>query len=151
MIDFRLVALKGAVEHADEGAYFGSLLGLREHVAGAVAAGWLAEDGQPTNAGRAEYARLGLDRLPRSGRAYLWPDRTGLEEVIEMSSDSRGNTETDTLPWPMVWWWRARLPERKGQRCRVLARGAMNTILVEFEDGERVYTSRYAVRKARQP
>jgi len=47
-----------------------------------------------------------------------------------------------------VWWWRARLPERKGQPCRVLARGAMNSVLVEFADGLRVVTSRYAVRKA---
>lgn len=45
------------------------------------------------------------------------------------------------------WWWRARLPERKGQPCRVLARGAMNTICVEFADGFRVYTSRHAVRR----
>lgn len=46
-----------------------------------------------------------------------------------------------------VWYWRARLPERKGQRCRVLARGKMNSILVEFADGWKVVTSRYAVRK----
>jgi len=47
-----------------------------------------------------------------------------------------------------VWWWRSRLRERKGQRCRVLVRARrMNTILVEFEDGFRVVTSRYAVRR----
>lgn len=46
-----------------------------------------------------------------------------------------------------VWYWRARLPERKGQRCRVWARGAMNSIGVEFEDGYRTVTSRYAVRR----
>lgn len=46
-----------------------------------------------------------------------------------------------------VWYWRSRLPERKGQLCRVLARGAMNSALVEFEDGFCVVTSRYAVRK----
>ena len=49
-----------------------------------------------------------------------------------------------------VWRWRSRLPERKGQRCRVLVRGRrMNTVLVEFEDGYLVTTSRYAVRRAR--
>jgi hypothetical protein len=47
-----------------------------------------------------------------------------------------------------VWWWRSKLPERKGRRCRVLVRGAMNSVIVEFEDGVRVVTSRYAVRKA---
>lgn len=48
-----------------------------------------------------------------------------------------------------VWWWKSRLPERKGQACRVLARGSMNTVLVEFEDGYRVTTSRFAVRLLR--
>jgi len=46
-----------------------------------------------------------------------------------------------------VWFWRSRLPERKGQRCRVLVRGRMNNVLVEFEDGYKVVTSRYAVRR----
>ena len=50
--------------------------------------------------------------------------------------------------YPYVWYWRARLPERKGQRCRVLARGSLNSILVEFADGYLVVTARYAVRKA---
>lgn len=49
--------------------------------------------------------------------------------------------------WPYVWYWRTKLPERKGQRCRVLVRGKMNTILVQFEDGFMTTTSRYAVRK----
>lgn len=46
-----------------------------------------------------------------------------------------------------AWWWRARLPERKGQTCRVLARGSLNSILVQFADGSRVVTSRWAVRR----
>jgi len=46
-----------------------------------------------------------------------------------------------------LWWWRSRLPERKGQPCEVLARGRMNSILVRFADGLRVVTSRYAVRR----
>ena len=48
-----------------------------------------------------------------------------------------------------VWFWRVKLPDRKGQSCRVVARGAMNSILVEFADGRRVVTSRYAVRRQR--
>ena len=47
-----------------------------------------------------------------------------------------------------TWYWRVRLPERKNQRCAVLARGKLNSILVQFEDGFLVITSRYAVRKA---
>jgi hypothetical protein len=47
-----------------------------------------------------------------------------------------------------VWFWRSRLPERKGQECRVLVRARrMNSVLIEFKDGERVVTSRYAVRQ----
>jgi len=46
-----------------------------------------------------------------------------------------------------IWFWKSRLSERKGQSCRVLARGNMNSILVEFEDGYKVITSRFAVRK----
>ena len=38
-------------------------------------------------------------------------------------------------------------PRGTGIRCRVLARGMMNSILVEFEDGFKVVTSRYAARK----
>jgi hypothetical protein len=48
-----------------------------------------------------------------------------------------------------VWHWRARLPERKGQACRVLVRGGRNSVLVEFADGLRVVTSRHAVRRTR--
>lgn len=47
-----------------------------------------------------------------------------------------------------LWHWRSRLPERKGRRCRVLVRGARNSVLVEFDDGLRVVTSRYALRRA---
>ena len=53
--------------------------------------------------------------------------------------------------YPYVWYWRGhewRPVYRKGERCRVLARGKMNSIAVEFEDGFRTITSRFAVRKA---
>lgn len=51
--------------------------------------------------------------------------------------------------YPYVWRVKTRLPERKGTRCRVLARGRMNSCLVEFEsDGYRVVTSRNYLRKA---
>lgn len=51
------------------------------------------------------------------------------------------------------WWWKAnamREVDRKGQICRVVARGARNSVLVEFPDGFRVITSRYAVRRIRK-
>jgi hypothetical protein len=50
------------------------------------------------------------------------------------------------------WNWRARLPERRGEVFRVLARGTLNSCLIEFlRDGRRVVTSRNALRKVRPP
>ncbi len=37
-----------------------------------------------------------------------------------------------------------------GRRCRVLARGAMNSALVEFEDGQREIVSRNALRRCNE-
>jgi hypothetical protein len=46
-----------------------------------------------------------------------------------------------------LWRVKTRLPERYLTPCKVLARGKMNTCLVEFEDGHRVTTSRnYVIR-----
>ncbi|RPI94365.1 MAG: hypothetical protein EHM40_06825 [Chloroflexi bacterium] len=46
-----------------------------------------------------------------------------------------------------VWRVKTRLPERYLTPCNVIARGKMNTCLVEFEDGYRVTTSRNYVMK----
>jgi hypothetical protein len=53
-----------------------------------------------------------------------------------------------SVGYPYVWRWKTRLPERRGQRLRVLVRGKMNSCLVEFQDGYTVVTSRNALRKA---
>lgn len=45
------------------------------------------------------------------------------------------------------WRWRKYLVDRHGQLCRVLAVGKMNSALIKFEDGYRVLSSRYAVRR----
>jgi len=47
-----------------------------------------------------------------------------------------------------IWFWKKKLPGRKGQPCKVLKRGKMNSVLVEFTDGYKVITSRFAVRKS---
>lgn len=39
--------------------------------------------------------------------------------------------------------------DRKGQLCNVIARGQMNSALVEFEDGFRAVVSRNALRRVR--
>jgi hypothetical protein len=59
----------------------------------------------------------------------------------------KANKPAEEKTFPYIWFWRKRLPERKGQKCRILARGRLNSILVEFPDGYIVITSRYAVRK----
>ncbi len=56
-------------------------------------------------------------------------------------------TDDELLSLTHRWHWRKWMPERHGQLCRVLAVGRMNSALVEFEDGTKVVTSRYAVRK----
>lgn len=45
------------------------------------------------------------------------------------------------------WRVRTRLPERFGQRCQVLVGGRLNSVLVQFEDGYRVVTSRHYIRR----
>lgn len=49
----------------------------------------------------------------------------------------------------MTHYWRIRkfLPDRFGQRCRIVATGARNSIEVEFDDGFRAITIRYFVRR----
>jgi hypothetical protein len=39
--------------------------------------------------------------------------------------------------------------DRKGQPCRIIARGRMNSALVEFADGEQFVVSRNALRRIR--
>lgn len=49
-----------------------------------------------------------------------------------------------------VYRWGKYRPEWKGRICRVLARGTMNSALVEFEDNrERAVVSRNALRKVK--
>jgi hypothetical protein len=48
-----------------------------------------------------------------------------------------------------IWRVRTRLPHRFGDPCRVLVRGAMNSVLVEFTDGRQVVTSRNYLRRSR--
>lgn len=54
---------------------------------------------------------------------------------------------------PYRWFWRQQPHRvfdrcRKGEVCRLVARGLMNSALIEFEDGYRVVTSRNGLRRA---
>lgn len=53
----------------------------------------------------------------------------------------------EQLDYPYYWRVRTRLADRFGQHCRVLCRGAKNSCAVEFDDGYRVVTSRWFVRR----
>lgn len=60
---------------------------------------------------------------------------------------------TAAYPYRYAWGPRFRVPglpalDRKGALCHVIARGAMNSALIEFEDGERAIVSRNALRRA---
>lgn len=55
--------------------------------------------------------------------------------------------QDETVSATHYWRVRARLPERFGQGCQVLARGKLNSCLVAFDDGLRVVTSRNFVRR----
>jgi hypothetical protein len=48
---------------------------------------------------------------------------------------------------PYVYRWNRQ--DRKGQRCRLIARGKMNSICVEFADGYRMITSGNAIMRAK--
>lgn len=54
-----------------------------------------------------------------------------------------------TAEFDHEWYWRKKLPERKGELCRILVMGKTNSVLVEFKDGYRVITSRFAVRRVK--
>lgn len=48
------------------------------------------------------------------------------------------------------WHWRARLPDRHGETFRVLARGKLNSCLIQFcSDGWKCVTSRNALRRVK--
>jgi hypothetical protein len=55
------------------------------------------------------------------------------------------------VKFPYRWVWgrtSQRALDRKGARCRVVARGRMNSALIEFEDGYRAIVSRNGLRRA---
>ena len=52
-----------------------------------------------------------------------------------------------TMTHRYAWGNNPRRAELKGRRCRILAVGKMNTVMVEFENGERAAISRRALRR----
>jgi hypothetical protein len=52
-------------------------------------------------------------------------------------------------PYYFAWKNNPRRAELYRRRCLVLARGTMNSILIRFESGETIVTSRNAIRKVK--
>lgn len=48
--------------------------------------------------------------------------------------------------WTYKWGNNETRAEYKGKPCRLLAHGKKNSVLVEFEDGHKMITSRYALK-----
>ncbi len=71
-----------------------------------------------------------------------------LIEAQEPPFEAEGVHDDGDDDWTHIWWWRARRPDRKGQPCSVVVRGARGSVLVQFRDGERIVTSRHAVRRS---
>jgi hypothetical protein len=62
---------------------------------------------------------------------------------------------TVMFPYFYNWWPRFIVPglaclDRKGQLCRVLCRGKMNSCMIIFEDGYLAITSRNALRRVKE-
>lgn len=55
----------------------------------------------------------------------------------------------NVYPYVFVWRNNEKRATLYGRRLRVLARGAMNSALVEFENGQREVISRNAIRKVK--
>jgi len=66
------------------------------------------------------------------------------ENKVTVRREKEG--ETKNTVYPHVWSGRYYTHgDRQGQRCRVWARGTMDSIGVEFEDGFRTVTARWAI------
>jgi hypothetical protein len=116
--------------------------------------------------------RVGLVQYMRSLRLDFHPRSTHLDRFRQMAVLTRDYLQARQFEqselfqshasskvflthreYPHVWAWGpgkiGRMPGRKGQRCRVLARGSRNSCWVEFEDGAQFVTSRNGIRKAK--
>jgi hypothetical protein len=70
----------------------------------------------------------------------MLPDRA---TPLLFKTVSQGGPQKFTHYWRL----RCRLPERNGQHCRVLARGSMGSIMIEFADGARFIVGWRTIRR----
>jgi hypothetical protein len=109
--DFVLALLKGAIEHGDEGAYFGSTLGLAHYASVARRRGLVDREGNATAHGREVYEQMRLDLLPKQlhSRAYMWdwdaPRNEKPKPTCSVCGWSTADTSRDKRPmcWSCAW------------------------------------------------
>jgi hypothetical protein len=80
----------------------------------------------------------------------VYDNRWGHDVTIATNGENPPNSAEYIYAWgPRMKGWRGSLKQldRKGERCRVIARGRMNSAMVEFADGERHVVSRNALRR----
>lgn len=53
-----------------------------------------------------------------------------------------------TFPYTYTWGNNEKRATYKGRRCRILARGTMRSVLIEFENGERTVSSVRSLRRS---
>lgn len=71
-----------------------------------------------------------------------------MDSVSKKSGRAGGvGVEGPMTEFPLLYRWRKYRPEWYAKRCRLIARGKMNSAIVEFESGERAVVSRNALRK----
>ena len=81
--------------------------------------------------------------LARRGFIVRTLQKLGLNSVTIIARSSTGERLMSEFPYVYLW----DRKDRKGQFCRVLVRGKMNSCCVEFEDGYTMVTSRNALRR----
>ena len=70
-------------------------------------------------------------------------DRTAAKIINAVRADPLA----EDAGFDRIWRWRTNLPGRHGAACRLIARGTMNSAIIEFEDGARFCVSRNAFMK----
>ena len=93
------------------------------------------------------------------GECEIWAPFDNQVPLFGTCDECGGSGEDYDSTFPYYWAW-GKFPQtelrvqepwqnlRKGQRCRVLARGSMNSRLIEFEDGYRMVSSGNGLRRA---
>jgi hypothetical protein len=87
-----------------------------------------------------EWAFLGSYECPAHGNYNKYRKRQ-TTHTYRWKNDNTGYDTTDYSAYP------PKRPELFGRRCSIIARGKKNSILVEFENGQREIVSRNSVRK----